>query len=1140
MSSGEHAPERDGHALIDRAKDVFFELIEADAGIRERRLDELCGADDALRHAVLGLLEAHEGAGEFLREPPRAAASGPAALPLPTGSRIGPYLLERVLGEGGFGVVYLAQQQEPIRRAVALKVLKLGMDTARIAARFEVERQTLALMDHPGIAKVLDAGTTPRGRPFFVMEYVDGAPITEFCDRERLGVRDRLGLFERVCLAVEHAHQKGVIHRDLKPSNVLVKLVDGEPVPKVIDFGIAKAAGGRLAEHTLTGERQVVGTPEYMAPEQTVPAKQGEQDVDTRADVYSLGVILYRLLAGQSPYTVDAFGVASPGTWRDAICEGELPRPSSRVRQSGDDGTHIAAHRGTTPERLTRMLRAELDWIALRAIEKDRARRYQSASALGADIRRYLLDQPVDAGPPSARYRLAKFCRRHRAAVAAAVTVFVLAVVAAAVSTHAAVVADRERQEADRLRAAAERQAYVANVFAAEAALQERDSVGARRRLEATPPALRGWEWRYFEARIEASESVVQRAGTAPSMMRLSRDGRRLAVGWRDGAVGVYDTVDRELRAEANGFGQGVAALAWANDGDDLYIAPDSGGLFRWRWRDDEVVPIHGHEATVSDAVVVPGDGELVTASHDGTLRLWDPETLVPRLVLDHGARVARVYVSPDGETLVSVGWDQALAVWDRSTGSRRGVTHAARPSTPIVPERRWPPGEIMAVAFAPSSHEFVTACRDGLAVVWDAAAVTRRGAIDTHDDVVRDVAWSPDGTRIALACRDGAATLWDARSLALIALLSHDADVRSVAFSADSGLLATTAWDRTVRLFDAVRGTGVDVLLGHGEGVYDAAFVPGSLRLVSLSEDGSVRFWTPSAAGVALCRAHSSGVYALATGPGARVVTGGIGGPVFVWDTDRGVAVAGPLVHGPGIQAVAVSPDGAVVATASTDDGLRLWNVATGSALRDLVGHTGRTVSLAFDATGRRLASGSRDGTARIWDAPSGDTVRVLAGHVGEVVEVAFLPGGDRLASCGQDGTVRVWDVATGVPRLTRDLGSGWVSSLAVAPDGSRIAVGTGSRVILTLDARTLDTLATLVGHSEFVSGLAWLPDGSRIVSGAVDRLVKLWDPATGEELATLRGHVREVQGVAVSTDGLRIFSGSEDCTVRMWEVPR
>ena len=413
-------------------RSVFIEALDkANAAERAAYLDAVCGEDIALRLRVEKLLVAHEAAGGILDYP---AVQGEVASPCQSitegpGTRIGPYKLLEQIGEGGFGVVFMAEQQQPVRRKVALKVLKPGMDTKQVVARFEAERQALALMDHPHIAHVHDAGTTESGRPFFVMELIRGIPITAFCDDNRSTPRERLELFLAVCQAVQHAHQKGIIHRDLKPSNVLVTLLDGTPVPKVIDFGIAKALGQeRLTDKTLcTGFAQMLGTPLYMSPEQ---AAMSGQDADTRTDIYSLGVLLYELLTGTTPFDKERLKEASYDEMRRIIREEEPAKPSTRMSTLGQAATTVSANRKSEPKRLSQLFRRELDWIVMKALEKDRNRRFDTASSFAADVQRYLDDEPVQACPPSGVYRFRKFARRHKTALTTA-AVFAVAVVLA-------------------------------------------------------------------------------------------------------------------------------------------------------------------------------------------------------------------------------------------------------------------------------------------------------------------------------------------------------------------------------------------------------------------------------------------------------------------------------------------------------------------------------------------------------------------------------------------------------------------------------------------------------------------------------------------------------------------------------------
>ena len=403
--------------MVGGAAEIFEECIGVPEAAWPAVLDRRCGTDPALRAQVEGLLRAHESAGSFLGMPTRAGVvvSEPFVAEKP-GSSVGRYRLLELIGEGGFGRVFMAEQREPVVRRVAVKVIKAGMDSAQVVARFEAERQALAMMDHPGIATVLDGGVTETGRPYFVMELVRGTSITAYCDGVNMPVPERLELFRQVCGAVQHAHQKGIIHRDLKPGNILVAERGDRPQPKVIDFGIAKAISGRLTDRTMFTEfRQFVGTPAYVSPEQT---RGGGQDVDTRADIYSLGVLLYELLTGTTPLEPGSLHAADLAEIQRLIREGDTPRPSTRV-STLKDASGVAAHRRTEPRRLGLLLRGDLDWIVLKAVEKDRNRRYETASALAEDVRRSLAYEPVSASPPGAVYRVRKFIRRNRGAVIA-------------------------------------------------------------------------------------------------------------------------------------------------------------------------------------------------------------------------------------------------------------------------------------------------------------------------------------------------------------------------------------------------------------------------------------------------------------------------------------------------------------------------------------------------------------------------------------------------------------------------------------------------------------------------------------------------------------------------------------------------
>ncbi len=431
-----------------KLRDLFIKaLLCQTAEEQAAYLEQTCQGDAELRAQLDDLLQAHREAGSFLQEP---SVAGTATVDTPPmaehpGTVIGPYKLLQQIGEGGMGTVFMAEQISPVQRKVALKVIKAGMDSRQVIARFEAERQALAIMDHVNIARVFDAGATASGRPYFVMELVHGVPITKYCDDNHLTPRQRLELFVPVCLAIQHAHQKGVIHRDIKPSNVMVTLYDGKPVPKVIDFGVAKATEQKLTERTLfTQYGAMVGTLEYMSPEQ---AEMSALGVDTRSDIFSLGVLLYELLTGSTPLSHKRLKEAAYGEILRMIREEEAPRPSIRLSDSGEALASISANRHTEPAKLTKLMRGELDWIVMKCLEKDRNRRYETANSFAADVQRYLTDEPVAACPPSMRYRAGKFARRHWRVLTAALAFVVLLMSAVATLSVALVAVNRERQQ---------------------------------------------------------------------------------------------------------------------------------------------------------------------------------------------------------------------------------------------------------------------------------------------------------------------------------------------------------------------------------------------------------------------------------------------------------------------------------------------------------------------------------------------------------------------------------------------------------------------------------------------------------------------------------------------------------------------
>ncbi len=509
-----------------KAKDIFVELVGHVAPQEwDERLDEACGGDEVLRGRVRALLRAHAEPGSFLDQPAIAvdtAADQESPIAERPGTIIGHYKLLEQIGEGGMGIVFMAEQSEPIQRTVALKIIKPGMDTRQVIARFEAERQALAMMDHPNIARVLDAGATAPaeggfpGRPYFVMELVSGVPITEYCDAQHLPVSRRLELIAAVCQAVQHAHQKGLIHRDLKPSNVLVAEYDGRAVPKIIDFGVAKAIDSRSVERTLVTEQgQIVGTFEYMSPEQA----EGSPDIDTRSDVYSLGVLLYELLAGSPPFDAQELRSKAYGDVQRIIREVDPPAPSTKLSRL-DGLPTVAANRQTEPRLLYQTVHGELDWIVMKCLEKDRSRRYETAAALAADLGRYQADEPVSAAAPSRLYRTSKFVRRNKLAVVASAAVL-LGLVAGVIGMAIGLVSQsRERIISERQRA--EAQLNLANSLQSQRKYAEAEAL-YRHGLDSPSDATREDRQRVARTRLHLAKVVYDR-GDATESERLHQD----------------------------------------------------------------------------------------------------------------------------------------------------------------------------------------------------------------------------------------------------------------------------------------------------------------------------------------------------------------------------------------------------------------------------------------------------------------------------------------------------------------------------------------------------------------------------------------------------------------------------------------
>jgi WD40 repeat protein/serine/threonine protein kinase len=1079
-------------ADLGKARELFLHAVgKLPADQWERYVAEACGGDDELRCQAEHLLRVHREAGSFLEHPapglwgaPGRPSNGPAGettadqTEARPGTTVGTYKLLEEIGEGGFGIVFMAEQQRPVRRRVALKVVKPGMDTRQVVARFEAERQALALMDHPNIARVFDGGETDSGRPYFVMELVKGIPVTDFCDQEHLTPRERLRLFTDVCRAVQHAHQKGVIHRDLKPSNVLVTLHDGTPVVKVIDFGVAKALGQRLTDKTLfTHFAQLVGTPLYMSPEQ---AALSGLDVDTRCDIYALGVLLYELLTGTTPFDRERLRTAGFDEMRRILREEEVPWPSTRISSLGPAARTVSAHRRSDPKRLKQLCRGELDWVVMKCLEKDRARRYETAGELARDVERYLGDEPVLACPPSAAYRFRKFARRHRAALAmATVLAAALALVAVGLAASAASVwrANRALGRAlDRERGTT----YFQRVALAARELAGLHAARAEELLDQCPADQRGWEWHLLKRRLHEEPLVLTGHPVSVGSVAFRPDGRVLASA--DGEVRLWDpTTGRHLGtlAASTSPGEWTVRMVFRQDGRRLAAANWDGTVIVWDLDAGRKRVSEGHAGRVNAVALNPDGRHLASAGTDGTVLVWDLEDQTRSVFARTGVEISDVVYSPDGGRLAWAGGDHAVHVVD------------ARTKEPIY-TREDPRLSPRRLLFSPDGRTLAVG-GDRTVRLWEAATGREVRELRGHTESVQALAFSPDGRRLASG-GDNTVRLWDPVSgQEAVTLDEHAGPIYGLAFSPDGNRLASAGGhgtDNTVRIWNATpteeqNTEPVRTDAGHTRDASCLAFGGEGRLLASCSYDGTVRVCGVSTDGVTLALRGDlvPDLNGLAFSPdGTRIAAVGDNRIIDAWDVRTGREVWGGArkTGRANLTGVAFSPDGRHLAVADFT-GVFLLEAATGRELPPLEVNVG-ALCVAYRPDGRRVAAACLDKAVRVWSTDDDRTVQVLRGHEASVWSVAFRSDGRYLASAGEDGLVIVWDAT--------DVG--------------------GIREAWRVRA-----------HHDVVNSVAFSPDGRHLASASRDGTVKVWDAGTGEGRRLIRARQREVYAVAYHPEG-------------------
>jgi len=1080
----------------ERVKDLLHHAMQLAHGERSRFVEHACAGDETMRLEIESLLAADAAAPASFLNPAaeRENTLGELAEGQVFEER---FVLVCKLGQGGMGQVWLADQAAPVRRSVALKLIRAGMYDATVLQRFHAERQSLAMMEHPCIAKVFDAGTTAFGQPYFVMEYVPGLPITEYCNQHTLGLAARLELFIHACEGVQHAHQKAIIHRDLKPANILVIEVDGTPTPRIIDFGLAKPAEPRTDEETqFTQIGQFVGTPGYMSPEQVDPAIH---DVDTRTDVYSLGVVLCVLLTGLQPFETRRRERPPLYEWLRRIREEDPPALSQKVNLERDSIAGIAAERSTDPKQLVRALRGDLDWITMKALARERERRYATPSELAADLRRHLRDEPVSARPASAAYQARKFIRRHRIAAAVAMLVALFA----AVASTAGLIAVAKEREAQFQRRRAQFQA--AEALAAQ----------SRMLIEVAAQRLK-------ESDIAGARAIILDVLTNPKFPQ-----QRSAA-----AISLFQDVraaDRQL-ALLSGHAERVFSAAYSPDGTRIVTGSADQTARIWDARTGaQLAVLSGHTDRVFSAAFSPDGTRIVTGSRDKTARIWDARTGAPLAVLSgHSDRVVSAVYSPDGKHLLTASWDRTAQVWDARTGARltQLVGHTA---------------ELYSAAYSPDGKHIVTASQDKTARIWDAATGAAMRVLAGHGDYVAWAAYSPDGARIVTASADKTARIWDAESGAPRAVLAGHGDVvYGAAYSPDGTRIVTASWDKTARTWDAGTGTQLGVLSGHGSTVASAAYSPDGSYIVTASQDRTARIWDArDRIQILVLAGHGDGIYDAEYSPdGTQIVTASYDKTARLWDAQSAAPRTVFLGHAGALTSAVFSPDGGRIATASQDKTARIWDARSGAPLLVLSGHLDRVYSARYSPDGSRLVTASRDKTARVWDARSGAPLVVLSGHLDRVYSAAYSPDGTRIVTASRDKTARLWDAGSGMELAALSGHDDEVMTAAYAPDGRHIVTASLDGTARVWDARTGAVLEVLSAHGGRVLAAAYAHNGKRIVTASDDKTARIWDAASGEQLAALAGHADVVISADYSPDGSRIVTASADKTARVWSA--
>lgn len=1104
--------------------ELFEKALELEGKDRAAYLDDVCAQDPDLRARLEALLQAADQSFGILNtgEDLRNTITVDAEISEAPGSSIGRYRLLQVIGEGGMGIVYMAEQTEPVHRKVALKIIKLGMDTKQVVARFEAERQALALMDHPNIAKVLDAGATESGRPYFVMELVRGVPITEYCDKNKLSTQERLQLFIPVCNAIQHAHQKGIIHRDIKPTNVMVTLHDGEPVPKVIDFGIAKATNQRLTEKTLfTNYAQMIGTPAYMSPEQ---AEMSGLDIDTRTDVYSLGVLLYELLTGTTPFPAKELLSLGYGHMQKVIAEQEPQKPSTRLSTMADqERTVVAGNRRVDAHGLPHQVEGDLDWIVMKSLEKNRMRRYDTVNGLVADIQNHLNDEPVSAVAPTFAYRFSKFYRKHKTLLKLGAIVALLLIASTLFSSWQAFKATRatqrereandqllvEREIAERERDNANQQADIArrNEYGARMLLARLDweegNIGRLRRTLRENESFGdlGFEWNFWNRMCQLDTQTLYTADPLFSIA-VSPDERLVAAGDRAGLITIWDTKT---------------------------------GI--------EVKTLRGHKDYLRDLAFTPNQKWLISASQDQTIRIWDPLSgQTKKMLTGHIAGGNSIALTKDGNTLLSGSADRTIRFWDLETGQ-------------MIETVTGHSDEIYKIAISPSEKYFASAGMEAVIYLWDWDTKTLIRKLEGHNNErsrirldefgpIRGLEFISD-TELVSAGEDRTVRKWDLKKQTESEIIFTTPGVPlALEIFPDGNRIAICESGGTVTTKDLTSPSDEKTFKGHTAGVDAIVVVPKTTQFISASRDRTIKFWDPHTSQESITFKLPSG-YALSISyspNGKLIAVGADNGSTYIFNSDSSQIAQSFTAHEHPVTSVVFSQNGQYLLTSSSrEEKTRLWDLNSNEKPNQFPGagptispesariatiksqqlhlwdaSTGNHLHAFADAiSNRKITQFSPDGayilaalhepneardsqyTVRIWNASNADLIHDLP-HGADITEAVYSPDGTRIATSSYDSKLRIWDATSGVELLSFSTADGLAQDIQFSPNNNRLltATGTGPGSHLKLwDANSGLEFMTLDHPNQLIFDRAatFSPDGRHIA--ALDKTgIRIW----------------------------------------------